>query len=75
MYAHPVARFELNFSLPLVMRRGEEARKGLHPSDELLHLRVRYGMVAEGYDGLAPKARLTSFPKKRGYAAALNKVI
>jgi outer membrane protein insertion porin family len=29
IYAHPVARFELNFSLPLVMRRGEEARKGL----------------------------------------------
>ncbi|KAI1204200.1 outer membrane protein, OMP85 family [Annulohypoxylon truncatum] len=29
VYAHPVARFELNFSLPLVMRRGEEARKGL----------------------------------------------
>ncbi|KAK3331891.1 surface antigen-domain-containing protein [Cercophora scortea] len=29
VYAHPVARFELNFSLPLVQRRGEEARKGL----------------------------------------------
>jgi outer membrane protein insertion porin family len=29
VYAHPVARFELNFSLPLVMRKGEEARKGL----------------------------------------------
>ncbi|KAI0601173.1 surface antigen-domain-containing protein [Biscogniauxia sp. FL1348] len=29
VYAHPVARFELNFSLPLVIRRGEEARKGL----------------------------------------------
>lgn len=29
IYAHPVARFELNFSLPLVQRRGEEARKGL----------------------------------------------
>ena len=29
VYAHPVARFELNCSLPLVMRRGEEARKGL----------------------------------------------
>jgi outer membrane protein insertion porin family len=29
VYAHPVARFELNFSLPLVMRRGEEYRKGL----------------------------------------------
>ena len=29
VYAHPVARFELNFSLPLVMRRGEESRKGL----------------------------------------------
>ncbi|KAH6678717.1 mitochondrial outer membrane protein-like protein [Halenospora varia] len=29
VYAHPVARFELNFSLPLVMRRGEETRKGL----------------------------------------------
>lgn len=29
VYAHPVARFELNFSLPLVLRRGEEARKGL----------------------------------------------
>jgi len=29
VYAHPVARFELNFSLPLVVRRGEEARKGL----------------------------------------------
>ncbi|KAK5117479.1 hypothetical protein LTR85_008864 [Meristemomyces frigidus] len=53
----------------------EEARKGSHPSDELVHLRVRYGMVAEGYDGLARKERLTSFPKKRGYAAALNKVI
>ncbi|KAH9885336.1 outer membrane protein, OMP85 family [Xylariomycetidae sp. FL2044] len=29
VYAHPVARFELNFSLPLVIRRGEESRKGL----------------------------------------------
>ena len=29
VYAHPVARFELNFSLPLVIRRGEEGRKGL----------------------------------------------
>lgn len=29
VYAHPVARFELNFSLPLVARRGEEGRKGL----------------------------------------------
>lgn len=29
VYAHPVARFELNFSLPLVIRRGEQARKGL----------------------------------------------
>lgn len=29
VYALPVARFELNFSLPLVMRRGEEARKGV----------------------------------------------
>ncbi|KAI1291349.1 outer membrane protein, OMP85 family [Xylaria venustula] len=29
VYAHPVARFELNFSLPLVMRQGEESRKGL----------------------------------------------
>ena len=29
VYAMPVARFEVNFSLPLVVRRGEEARKGL----------------------------------------------
>ncbi|EQK98679.1 outer membrane protein [Ophiocordyceps sinensis CO18] len=29
VYAHPVARFELNFSLPLVLRRGEIATKGL----------------------------------------------
>lgn len=29
IYALPVARFEVNFSLPLVIRRGEEARKGL----------------------------------------------
>ncbi|KAL9109932.1 MAG: hypothetical protein Q9227_005455 [Pyrenula ochraceoflavens] len=29
VYAHPVARFELNFSLPLVTRRGEEGRKGV----------------------------------------------
>lgn len=29
VYAHSVARFELNFSLPLVMRQGEESRKGL----------------------------------------------
>ncbi|KAI0836484.1 outer membrane protein, OMP85 family [Hypoxylon sp. FL0890] len=29
VYAHPVARFELNFTLPLVIRRGEDARKGL----------------------------------------------
>jgi outer membrane protein insertion porin family len=29
VYAHPMARFELNFSLPLVMRRGEEGRKGV----------------------------------------------
>ncbi|KAL1303387.1 hypothetical protein AAFC00_006780 [Neodothiora populina] len=29
VYAHPVARFELNFSLPLVMRKGEEGRKGV----------------------------------------------
>lgn len=29
VYAHPAARFELNFSLPLVIRQGEEGRKGL----------------------------------------------
>lgn len=29
VFAHPVARFELNFSLPLVLRKGEEGRKGL----------------------------------------------
>ena len=29
VYAHPVARFELNFGLPLIVRRGEETRKGL----------------------------------------------
>ncbi|KAL8742198.1 MAG: hypothetical protein Q9190_005276, partial [Brigantiaea leucoxantha] len=29
VYAHPIVRFELNFSLPLVIRRGEDARKGL----------------------------------------------
>jgi outer membrane protein insertion porin family len=29
VYAHPVARFELNFSLPLIQRKGEEGRKGL----------------------------------------------
>lgn len=29
VYAHPVARIEINFSLPLVMRAKEEARKGL----------------------------------------------
>ena len=29
IYAHPVARFELNFSLPLVLRKGEDGRKGL----------------------------------------------
>ncbi|PYH97482.1 Yip1-domain-containing protein [Aspergillus ellipticus CBS 707.79] len=30
VYAHPIARFELNFSLPLVLRRGEEGRKGTY---------------------------------------------
>ncbi|KAI0996611.1 hypothetical protein K3495_g11573 [Podosphaera aphanis] len=29
VYVHPVARFELNMSLPLVVRAGEEGRKGL----------------------------------------------
>lgn len=29
VYAHPVARFELNFSLPLVLRRGEIGTKGV----------------------------------------------
>jgi outer membrane protein insertion porin family len=29
VYAHPVARFELNFSVPLVVRKGEDHRKGL----------------------------------------------
>ncbi|KAK3381977.1 surface antigen-domain-containing protein [Podospora didyma] len=29
VYAHPVARFELNFSLPIVQRVGEQGRKGL----------------------------------------------
>ncbi|KAF2633664.1 mitochondrial outer membrane protein-like protein [Macroventuria anomochaeta] len=29
VYAHPIARFEINFSLPLVMRKEEQARKGL----------------------------------------------
>jgi outer membrane protein insertion porin family len=28
VYAHPVARFELNFSLPLVLRKGEVGTKG-----------------------------------------------
>ncbi|KAF4989929.1 hypothetical protein FDECE_14543 [Fusarium decemcellulare] len=29
VYAHPVARFELNFSLPLALRKGEASTKGL----------------------------------------------
>ncbi|ORY14319.1 surface antigen-domain-containing protein [Clohesyomyces aquaticus] len=29
VYAHPIARFEVNFSLPLVMRAAEAGRKGL----------------------------------------------
>lgn len=29
VYAHPAARFEINFSLPLVVRKGEEGRKGV----------------------------------------------
>ncbi|PHH66520.1 hypothetical protein CDD81_6995 [Ophiocordyceps australis] len=29
VYAHPVARFELNFSLPLMLRQGEVGTKGL----------------------------------------------
>lgn len=29
VYAHPIARFEINLSLPLVMRAKEEGRKGL----------------------------------------------
>ena len=29
VYAHSIARFELNVTLPLVLRRGEDARKGL----------------------------------------------
>jgi len=29
VYAHPAARFEVNFSLPLVLRKGEEGRKGV----------------------------------------------
>jgi outer membrane protein insertion porin family len=29
VYAHPMARFEINFSLPLVSRAKEETRKGL----------------------------------------------
>jgi outer membrane protein insertion porin family len=29
VYAHPAARFEVNFSLPLVLRKGEDGRKGL----------------------------------------------
>ena len=29
VYAHPVARFELNFALPLVLRKGEMGNKGL----------------------------------------------
>jgi outer membrane protein insertion porin family len=29
VYAHPIARFEINFSLPLVVRAREDSRKGL----------------------------------------------
>lgn len=29
VYAHPVARFEVNFGIPLIKRQGEEARKGI----------------------------------------------
>jgi outer membrane protein insertion porin family len=29
VYAHPVARFELNFALPVVKRAEEKGRKGL----------------------------------------------
>lgn len=29
VYAHPAARVEVNFSLPLIIRKGEEGRKGL----------------------------------------------
>jgi len=29
VYAHPMARFELNFTLPLVVRQEEQPRKGI----------------------------------------------
>jgi outer membrane protein insertion porin family len=29
VYAHPVARFELNFGLPVIVRRGELVTKGV----------------------------------------------
>ncbi|PLB50534.1 Yip1-domain-containing protein [Aspergillus steynii IBT 23096] len=37
VYAHSVARFELNFSLPLVLRKGEEGRKGLQLGIGIIH--------------------------------------
>lgn len=51
----------------------DQARKGPHPSDELVHLKVRYGMVADGYDGLAREGRLNAFPQKRVYDVAGHK--
>ncbi|RAL58786.1 hypothetical protein DID88_009199 [Monilinia fructigena] len=38
VYAHPVARFELNFGLPIVVRKGEETRKGLQFGNPALEM-------------------------------------
>ncbi|KAE8148837.1 Yip1-domain-containing protein [Aspergillus avenaceus] len=45
VYAHPVARFELNLSLPLVLRKGEEGRKGL----QLVFISYRHHPIMAQY--------------------------
>ncbi|KAL3410700.1 Yip1-domain-containing protein [Aspergillus fumigatus] len=51
VYAHPVARFELNFSLPLVLRKGEEGRKGL-----------QLGIAQQPYGSQASPQNLQFYP-------------
>ncbi|RAK98023.1 Yip1-domain-containing protein [Aspergillus ibericus CBS 121593] len=69
VYAHPVARFELNFSLPLVLRKGEEGRKGLQLGIGINFLEerwVKYYPQQQPYGVQASAQNLQFYPSSYG---------
>ncbi|KAL4877267.1 surface antigen-domain-containing protein [Aspergillus karnatakaensis] len=62
VYAHPAARFELNVSLPLVLRRGEEGRKGLQFGIGINFLMAQYYPQQQPYGAQSSTQNLQFYP-------------